>query len=322
MRACGCNHADGKACTCDGHKQRRRKSDRKVKISLIDNAPKEVVKPHVRFNAAAVAEVNRLMSDASLNTVCAEASCPNIGECFASGTATFMILGSHCSRNCRFCDVTFGGMEPVNVDEPNQVAETAYKMNLNHVVITCVARDDLPDGGAFQFARTIKAVREKLPDATIEVLISDMKGEHKSLDRIIKAKPDIINHNIETVERLTPQVRHRATYRRTLDVLAYCKEKAPEIFTKTGIMLGLGEEPEEVAQMMEDTLAVGVDFLTIGQYLQPSEKHYQIREYVSMEKFADYRKTAMSKGFKFVAAGPQVRSSYKAHEAMQAGVQA
>jgi len=312
-KLCSCNHGPGEPCTC---------SDRKVKISLVDTAPKEVVKPRVRFNASAVAEVREMMTEASLNTVCAEASCPNIGECFASGTATFMILGSHCSRNCRFCDVTFGGMEPVDPDEPEHVAETALKMQLNHIVITCVARDDLPDGGAFQFARTIKAVRSKLPESTIEVLISDMKGEPKALDRIIKAGPDIINHNIETVKRLTPKVRHRATYQRTLDVLQYCKEQAPEIFTKTGIMLGLGEEPAEVAQMMEDTLAVGVDFLTIGQYLQPSEKHFPIREYVSMEQFAAYRKEAMAKGFKFVAAGPQVRSSYKAHEALEAGVKA
>ncbi|MGY3729172.1 lipoyl synthase [Lactococcus termiticola] len=309
---CACGHG---GCCCG-----KKSSRPEVKISLIDTAPKAQVKPRVRFKAGAVDEVKQLMENAGLNTVCAEASCPNMAECFANGTATFMILGSHCSRNCRFCDVTFGGMEPVDVDEPAHVAEAAYKMGLNHVVITCVARDDLPDGGAFQFVRTIKAVREKLPEATIEVLISDMKGEQKSLDRIIKAKPDIINHNIETVKRLTPQIRHRATYQRTLDVLAYCKAKAPEIFTKTGIILGLGEKREEVDQLMEDTRAVGVDFLTIGQYLQPSERHFQIREYISLADFADYRKLALSKGFKFVASGPQVRSSYKAHEALQVGV--
>lgn len=298
-KACSCAKTSG-ACTC-GQKD-------------------QVIKPRVRFNAAAVAEVNHLMEEASLHTVCAEASCPNIGECFASGTATFMILGSNCSRNCKFCDVAYLGMTPVDPDEPEHVAETAAKMRLNHVVITCVARDDLPDGGAFQFARTIKAVRERLPEATIEVLISDMRGDEKSLDRIIAAKPDIINHNIETVARITPMIRHRATYQRSLKVLKYCKAQAPEIFTKTGIMLGLGEEVAEVEATMDDCLSIGVDFLTIGQYLQPSPEHFELKEYVSLQQFSAYRKTGLAKGFKFVAAGPQVRSSYKAHEALTAGV--
>lgn len=293
---------------------------RQVKITLVEEpAPKmNIVKPHVRFNAAAVEQVNHLMQDASLNTVCAEASCPNIGECYSSGTATFMILGSHCSRNCQFCDVDFGNMEEVNPTEPQEVAETAAKMNLKHVVITCVTRDDLADGGASQFVKTISAVREKLPEATIEVLISDMQGNTDALDAIIAAKPDILNHNMETIARITPKIRHRATYKRSLFVLEYVKKQAPEIFTKTGIMLGLGETPAEVAELMEDALAVGVDFLTIGQYLQPSPRHFKLVEYVPMSQFAKYRKQGLEKGFKFVAAGPQVRSSYKAHEALDA----
>lgn len=276
-------------------------------------------KPRVRFNNQAVTKVNHLMQDLKLHTVCAEATCPNLGECFESGTATFMILGSHCSRNCRFCDVSFGHMEAVNPDEPRHLAEATKKMGLKHVVITSVARDDLPDGGAEQFAKTIKAVRELCPDTTIEVLIPDFQGSHESLDLVIAAKPEIINHNIETVRRISPKIRHRATYQRSLDVLAYIKEQDPTIFTKSGVMLGLGETEQEVAQAMDDCLAAKVDFLTVGQYLQPSARHIKLEEYISMRQFGIYRRMGMKKGFKFVASSPQVRSSYKAHEALVAG---
>lgn len=280
----------------------------------------EQQKPKVRYNNHSVSKVNHLMKDLKLNTVCAEATCPNLGECFDSGTATFMILGSHCSRNCRFCDVTFGNMETVNKNEPRHLAEATKKMGLKHVVITSVARDDLEDGGARQFAECIKEVRNLCPDTTIEVLIPDFQGSHESLDLVIAAKPEIINHNIESVERISPKIRHRATYKRSLDVLAYIKEQAPKIFTKTGIMLGLGETEEEVSQAMDDCLAAKVDFMTIGQYLQPSPRHIKLEEYISMRKFGIYRRMGMKKGFKFVASSPQVRSSYKAHEALQAGV--
>lgn len=280
----------------------------------------EQQKPKVRYNNHSVSKVNHLMKDLKLNTVCAEATCPNLGECFDSGTATFMILGSHCSRNCRFCDVTFGNMETVNKNEPRHLAEATKKMGLKHVVITSVARDDLEDGGASQFAECIKEVRNLCPDTTIEVLIPDFQGSHESLDIVIAAKPEIMNHNIETVERISPKIRHRATYKRSLDVLAYIKEQAPKIFTKTGIMLGLGETEEEVSQAMDDCLAANVDFLTVGQYLQPSPRHIKLEEYISMRKFGIYRRMGMKKGFKFVASSPQVRSSYKAHEALQAGV--
>ncbi|MGX7108836.1 lipoyl synthase [Facklamia miroungae] len=276
------------------------------------------VKPRIRFDNESVDQVNHLLSSLQLNTVCAEATCPNLGECYKNGTATFMILGSHCSRACRFCDILTGNMEEVNDKEPENLADACKTLGLRHVVVTSVARDDLEDGGAEQFARTIRAVKEKCPDTTIEVLIPDFLGNKESLDLVIEANPEIINHNIETVERLSPRIRHRATYERSLDVLKYIKKQAPHIYTKTGIMLGLGETEEEVAHAMDDSLAVGVDFFTIGQYLQPSPKHYKLEEYISLEQFGRYNKMGMKKGFKFVASGPQVRSSYKAHESLDA----
>ncbi|MGY3748663.1 lipoyl synthase [Vagococcus acidifermentans] len=277
-------------------------------------------KPVIRFNEQKTSEMKQLMKDLTLHTVCAEATCPNLGECFSSGTATFMILGSHCSRNCRFCDVTFGNMQPVNPKEPQNLAEAVEKLGLNHVVVTSVARDDLPDGGASQFAETIQAIRAKNADTTVEVLIPDLMGDTEALDAVIAAKPEIINHNIETVRRLSPFIRHRATYDRSLSVLAYVKEQAPDIFTKSGLMLGLGETEEEVLTAMDDCLAAGVDFFTIGQYLQPSKKHFPLKEYVSLRQFGKYRREGMKKGFKFIASSPQVRSSYKALEAYQKGV--
>lgn len=276
------------------------------------------VKPRIRFDNESVGQVNNLLSSLQLNTVCAEATCPNLGECYKNGTATFMILGSHCSRACRFCDILTGNMETVNPDEPENLANACKTLGLRHVVVTSVARDDLEDGGAEQFAKTIKAVKAKCPETTIEVLIPDFLGQESSLDTVIEANPDIINHNIETVERLSPRIRHRATYERSLAVLKYIKDKAPHIFTKTGVMLGLGETEEEVSKAMDDSIAAGVDFFTIGQYLQPSPKHYQLEEYISLAQFGKYNKMGMEKGFKFVASGPQVRSSYKAHESLDA----
>lgn len=277
------------------------------------------IKPRIRFNQQKVTQMNQIMSQLALNTVCSEASCPNLGECYTNGTATFMILGKHCSRNCRFCDVTFGHMEAVDPLEPIHLAKASQQLELGHVVITSVARDDLADGGASQFAKTIAALKEQSPDTKIEVLIPDFLGNPDSLDQIIQAKPDIINHNIETVARLSKQVRHRATYERSLSVLHYIHTQAPNIYTKTGIMLGLGETKEEVEQAMTDALAVGVDFFTIGQYLQPSSRHYPLKEYVSADTFKDYYRLGMAKGFKFVASSPTVRSSYRAKEALTLG---
>lgn len=273
-------------------------------------------KPRIRFNAKQVQKVDALLQQLKLHTVCSEATCPNLGECFASGTATFMILGSRCSRHCKFCDVATGKMEAVDPLEPEHLAEAAQLLQLKHVVVTSVTRDDLPDGGAEQFAKVITALHQAVPKARVEVLIPDFLGNTDAIDTVLQAKPDIINHNLETVRRLSPKVRHRATYERSLEVLRYIKAQASDIYTKTGLMLGLGEREAEVAEAMDDALAVGVDFLTLGQYLQPSEKHYPVQEYLSLAQFQKYYRLGKEKGFKFVASAPQVRSSYKAGAAL------
>ena len=273
----------------------------------------------VKYNQEAVNEVSRLMAKLRLNTVCKEANCPNLGECFQKHTATFMILGSQCTRNCRFCNVVHGTPEPVDPEEPMHVAEAVRDLKLRHVVITQVTRDDLPDGGASQFANTVSAIRELCPDVTIEVLISDMKGDQTSLDTVITAHPEVINHNIETVASLYSSVRPEANYRRSLSVLRYVKEKDSTILTKTGIMLGLGETKEQVLQTMDDVLSTDCDIFTIGQYLRPSPAHIEMKEYISPEIFAEYKNIGLQKGFRYVASSPLVRSSYRAAEALQLG---
>lgn len=275
----------------------------------------------VKYNQKAVEEVSELMTKLKLNTVCKEANCPNLGECFQKHTATFMILGSQCTRNCRFCNVVHGTPENVDPLEPQHVAEAARDLNLRHVVITQVTRDDLPDGGASHFAKTIAAIRELCPSTTIEVLISDMKGDHASLDTVIAAHPEVINHNIETVPSLYATVRPEANYQRSLDVLRYVKEKDPSIRTKTGIMVGLGETDEEVFHTMDDALAAGCDIFTIGQYLRPSKEHIEMKEYVTPEKFETYKTIGMQKGFNYIASSPLVRSSYQASEALHANIE-
>lgn len=270
----------------------------------------------VSYNREAVNEVNEIMANLKLNTVCKEANCPNLGECFKKKTATFMILGSVCTRHCRFCNVTSGHAENVDPNEPMNLAEAVKKLGLKHVVITSVTRDDLEDGGASHFAKTILAVRDLNPNTTIEVLIPDFKGRHESLDTVINAKPNVINHNIETVESLYYRVRPEASYERSLEVLKYIKEKSPDIMTKTGIMVGLGETDEQVYKVMDDSLKVDCDIFTIGQYLRPSEKHIEMKEYVTPERFEEYKKAGQEKGFKFIASSPLVRSSYKAEEAL------
>lgn len=271
----------------------------------------------VKYNQEAVDEVSRLMAKLSLNTVCKEANCPNLGECFQKHTATFMILGSQCTRNCRFCNVVHGTPQPVDPEEPMHVAEAVRDLKLRHVVITQVTRDDLPDGGASQFANTVSAIRKLCPDVTIEVLISDMKGDQTSLDTVIAAHPEVINHNIETIASLYPAVRPGADYERSLSVLRYVKTKDSTILTKTGIMLGLGETKEQVLQTMDDVLATGCDIFTIGQYLRPSPAHIEMKEYISPEIFAEYKDIGLQKGFRYVASSPLVRSSYRAAEALQ-----
>lgn len=265
-----------------------------------------------------VGSVGKMMKDASLHTVCKEANCPNRGECYKKRTVTFMIMGNQCSRNCKFCNVINGIPTHLDPMEPFNVAKSAKELNLKHVVITSVTRDDLEDGGANHFAKTIQAVKKLNSEVTVEVLIPDLKGEDKNLDIIINAKPDVINHNMETIERLYEKVRPEAIYERSLYVLKYVKENAPAILTKTGIMVGLGEKEEEIYQLMDDVLEVGCDIFTIGQYLQPSRKHVDVEEYVSLEKFEEYRQVGIKKGFRFIASSPLVRSSYKAAEALEA----
>lgn len=274
----------------------------------------------VKYNEEAVKEVSELMSKLKLNTVCKEANCPNLGECFQKHTATFMILGSQCTRNCRFCNVVHGTPEPVDENEPMHVAEAVRDLKLRHVVITQVTRDDLPDGGADQFAKVVSAIRSLCPEVTIEVLISDMKGDKNSLDTVINAHPEVINHNIETVAPLYAKIRPEADYERSLSVLRYVKEKDSSILTKTGIMLGLGETKEQVLKTMDDVLATGCDIFTIGQYLRPSPAHVEMKEYISPEIFAEYKEIGLKKGFRYVASSPLVRSSYRAAEALQSGV--
>lgn len=259
--------------------------------------------------------LKKMMREKNLHTVCEEARCPNIHECWAvRKTATFMILGDTCTRGCRFCAVKTGLPNELDWGEPERVADSVEQMGLKHVVITAVARDDLKDGGSEVFAETIRAVRRKNPGTTIEVLPSDMSGTPENLDILMEARPNILNHNIETVERLTPRVRARAKYRRSLDFLQYSKELHPDIPTKSSLMVGLGETKEEISQAMDDLRAHDVDIMTIGQYLQPTKKHLKVQRYYTPEEFAELKEIAMTKGFSHCESGPLVRSSYHADE--------
>ncbi|WP_227765738.1 lipoyl synthase [Zhaonella formicivorans] len=264
--------------------------------------------------SANIAATKEILEKLGLNTVCQSAICPNMGECFANKTATFMILGNVCTRNCRFCAVEGGHPAVVNPQEAENVAEAAKQLGLRHVVVTSVTRDDLPDGGAGHFAATITAIRKKLPKAVIEVLTPDFKGDETAIKTVTEAKPHIFNHNIETVPRLYPSVRPRADYRRSLNLLDRVKHYGPGIFTKSGLMVGLGESNEEVLQTLQDLRSVGCDIVTIGQYLQPSRRHLEVHEYVSPETFAEYKAIGESLGFKYVASAPFVRSSFNARE--------
>jgi lipoic acid synthetase len=265
-----------------------------------------------------------LISDLRLHTVCESAQCPNRWECWSQGTATFMIAGERCTRACGFCAVTTAKPFALEADEPQRVTEAIRRMNLKHVVVTAVARDDLADGGAGHFARTIRAIRELDPEIVIEVLTPDFNGKESSVAMVLEAQPDIFNHNIETVERLTPAVRSRAKYRLSLQVLRRAKELDPAVVTKSGIMLGLGETESELFQALDDLRAVGVQVLTLGQYLRPTPDHLPVLEYIRPEIFATYRSVAERKGFEYVASGPLVRSSYHAadyHPARRRGSQ-
>ena len=257
-------------------------------------------------------DVKQLVDDNRLHTVCEEARCPNIAECWQRRTATFMILGDVCTRSCGFCAVKTGRPPFLDHDEPRRVADAIAKMDLKHAVITSVNRDELPDGGSGIFAETILRVRDKVPGCRIEVLIPDFKGDPGALQNIIDASPDILNHNTETVPRLYRRVRPQGNYQWSLDVLKLAKSQ--NMTTKTGIMVGLGETPEEVLQVMRDLCAIHVDIFTIGQYLQPSKMHLPVERFVALDEFATYRPRGLEMGFKHVESGPLVRSSYHADE--------
>tara|TARA_B100001057_G_scaffold343200_1_gene344153 strand:+ start:888 stop:1817 length:930 start_codon:yes stop_codon:yes gene_type:complete len=258
--------------------------------------------------------VRKLVSDNKLHTICESGNCPNMGECWGEGTATFMILGNICTRSCGFCAVATGRPLPVDWDEPEKVAESVRLMEVKHCVITSVDRDELPDGGSLIWVETVKAVRRKSPGTTMETLIPDFRGIEDQVQRIIDVAPEIVSHNIETVRRLTKEVRIQAKYDRSLAVLKQLKDGGMR--TKSGIMLGLGETEEEVIQTMDDLRSVGVDIMTIGQYLQPTKKHLPVKEFVTPEQFAKYKQLGLAKGFRFVESSPLVRSSYRAEKHM------
>jgi lipoic acid synthetase len=262
-------------------------------------------------------EVVELLNRLSLHTVCEEANCPNLSECFGRKTATFIILGKVCTRNCTFCNVSKGRVEPVDPAEPLHLAQAVKELELKHVVVTSVTRDDLNDGGAGHFAQVIAAVRELSPEVVVEVLIPDFQGDAAALEQVVAAAPAIINHNVETVPRLYPEVRPLADYRRSLTLIRRVKDFERGIYTKSGIMVGLGETPAEVVRVLEELRENGCDFLTVGQYLAPSKKHHPVVEYVHPDQFKQYRKMALELGFAYVASGPLVRSSYMAEEALQ-----
>ena len=258
--------------------------------------------------------VRKLVSDNKLHTICESGNCPNMGECWGEGTATFMILGNICTRSCGFCAVATGRPLPVDWEEPEKVAESVRLMEVKHCVITSVDRDELPDGGSLVWVETVNAVRRKSPGTTMETLIPDFKGIQEQVQRIIDVAPEIVSHNIETVRRLTKEVRIQAKYDRSLAVLKQLKDGGMR--TKSGIMLGLGETQDEVLQTMDDLRGVGVDIMTIGQYLQPTPKHLPVKEFVNPEQFKKYKKIGLDKGFRFVESSPLVRSSYRAEKHM------
>jgi lipoic acid synthetase len=257
-------------------------------------------------------EVRDVIDRNKLHTICTSGQCPNKEECWGRGTATFMILGNICTRSCKFCSVATGRPLPADWAEPGRVADSVKKMNLKHAVITSVDRDDLEDGGAAIWAATIRAVKEMNPSTTIETLVPDFRGRKELLDIVIQARPEVISHNVETVRRLTPQVRSAAIYARSLEVVGWVAESG--IRSKSGIMLGLGETEEEVIQVMDDLRSVGCEVMTIGQYLQPTRNHLPVKEYIRPEQFEKYRSIGMEKGFRHVESGPLVRSSYRAEK--------
>ncbi len=258
-------------------------------------------------------ELRGLVDKYNLHTICTSGSCPNMGECWSEGTATFMILGNICTRSCGFCGVKTGRPETVDWEEPEKVARSIKIMNIKHAVITSVDRDDLLDGGSIIWAETIQAIRRMNPETTLETLIPDFQGKTKNIDRIITVKPEVVSHNMETVKRLTREVRIQAKYEQSLQVLNYLKESGINR-TKSGIMLGLGEKQEEVIQTLKDLRGVNLDIVTIGQYLQPSKKHLPVKEFITPDQFKKYETIGLEMGFRHVESGALVRSSYKAQK--------
>lgn len=265
---------------------------------------------------AAFAGVQRIVREHNLHTICSSGKCPNQAECWSRRTATFMILGEVCTRSCRFCATRTGRPDAVDENEPREVARSVKLMQLRHVVVTSVTRDDLPDGGAGHWAATVRAIREENPDATIELLIPDLDARPDLLDTVLASEPDIIGHNIETVERLTPEVRSRARYRTSLETLRYLHEQGA--VTKSGLMVGLGESDDEVIETLADLRKAGVEIVTLGQYLRPTLEHYPVAAYITPEKFDWYRQQALAMGFGYCASAPLVRSSYLADAALEA----
>ena len=261
--------------------------------------------------------VRGLVDTHKLHTICESGNCPNMGECWGEGTATFMILGNICTRSCQFCAVATGRPKPVEWDEPQRVAEAILLMKVKHAVLTSVDRDELADGGSIIWSNTIKAIKALTPETTLETLIPDFRGILEQIDRIIEAAPEVVSHNMETVERITQKVRVQAKYRRSLGVLEALKKGGMR--TKTGIMLGIGEQKEEVIQTMKDLVAVGTDVLTLGQYLQPTKKHLAVQRFVHPDEFAELRQIGYELGFDYVESGPLVRSSYHSEKHVIAG---
>ena len=261
-------------------------------------------------------KIKSILDNAKLHTICQEAKCPNIAECFGSGTAVFLIMGDICSRNCRYCNVKHGKPLPLNTEEPNDIAESVSQLGLKYVVITSVTRDDLSDGGSQFFNDTIKAIKKKNKDCRVEALIPDFKGDMDSIKKILDAKPDVLNHNIEVVKELFPIIRPEGDYQRSITVLKIIKKIDKHTRTKSGFMVGLGENDCQIIQTIKDLRNVDVDFLTIGQYLQPSKDHVKIKKYYTPKEFIELKKIALGLGFRHVESGPLVRSSYHAEKAI------
>ncbi len=285
-----------------------------VKIIATTELPKKPEWIRVRMGSSAKVEhIKETLRRHKLSSVCEEASCPNLGECFSGGTATFMIMGDICTRRCPFCDVAHGRPNPLNEDEPRELAEAIAEMGLKYVVVTSVDRDDLRDGGAAHFARCIAETRRLNPEIKVEVLVPDFRGRMDvALDILTGTRPDVFNHNLETVPRLYRQARPGSDYQWSLDLLKRYKAMAPEVLTKSGLMLGLGETPEEVVQVMHDMRAHDIDMVTLGQYLQPSRDHLAVDRFVHPDEFKEYARLGQEMGFRHVASGPLVRSSYHA----------